>query len=398
MRVRRSFALKCVAMANDREGLRDGQQEMKGTEDARTVNERAAILAQSLVRGPVQALTAYHVAPAAGLIKLDAMENPYGWPTSMLDEWTQLLRDVPMNRYPDAAAHELKGALREALQIPHEMDVLLGNGSDEIIQLLILCLCGPGRTVLAPDPTFVMYRLLCSAMGGHFEPVALRSDNFALDMPAMLAAIDAQQPQLIFLAYPNNPTGNLFADDDVEAVINAAPGLVVLDEAYEPFARRSWMARLAEFPNLLVMRTVSKLGLAGLRLGLLIGAPAWIEQLDKLRLPYNINSVSQASAIFALSHYDVFAAQAEQIRCDRERLLKCLARFPALEVWPSEANFLFCRLLTGDARSLGATLVERGVLIRVLDGAGPALTNCLRISVGTPTENEALLSALEASL
>ena len=402
MRVRRSFALKCEAMAHDRGRLRDGKPQMnRGTEDARTanaVNERAAVLAQSLVRGAVQALTAYHVAPAAGLIKLDAMENPYRWPTAMLDEWTQLLRDVPMNRYPDAAAHELKGALREALQIPNDMDVLLGNGSDEIIQLLILCLSGPGRTVLAPDPTFVMYRLLCSAMGGHFEPVALRSDNFALDMPAMLAAIDAQQPELIFLAYPNNPTGNLFADDDVEAVINAAPGLVVLDEAYEPFARRSWMARLAEFPNLLVMRTVSKLGLAGLRLGLLIGAPGWLEQLDKLRLQYNINSVSQASAIFALSHYDVFAAQADQIRCDRERLLQCLARFPELEVWPSEANFLFCRLLTGDARALGAALIARGVLIRVLDGTGSALTNCLRISVGTPADNEALLSALEASL
>ena len=369
-----------------------------GEHSAEPMGERAARLARSLVREPVQALTAYHVAPADGLIKLDAMENPYGWPSEMLDEWLQLLRDIPINRYPDAGARELKGALRKTLEVPDGMDVLLGNGSDEIIQLLTLCLCGPGRTVLAPDPTFVMYRLLCTAMGGRYEPVALRSDSFELDMPAMLAAIDSHQPELIFLAYPNNPTGNLFAREDVEAVITAAPGLVVLDEAYEPFARRSWMQRLADFPNLVVMRTVSKLGLAGLRLGLLVGASAWLEQLEKLRLPYNINSISQASACFALSHYGVFQAQARQIREDRARLHQALARFDVLQVWPSEANFLLCRLLQGDAHALGAALRARGVLIRVLDGGGPALANCLRISVGTPAEIAALLEALEASL
>lgn len=358
----------------------------------------AARLAQSLIREPVRALTAYHVASAEGLVKLDAMENPYGWPAEMLDEWVRILREVPMNRYPDASAHELKAALRKAIQVPEGMDILLGNGSDEIIQLLILCLAGPGRTVLAPDPTFPMYRLLCNAMGGRYESVALCDDTFALDLPAMLTAIEAHQPELIFLAYPNNPTGNLFARDDVEAVLRAASGLVVLDEAYEPFARQSWMAQLAQYPNLVVMRTVSKLGLAGLRLGLLIGAPQWLGELDKLRLPYNINSVSQASACFALSHYEVFAAQAEKILADKVRLQQSLSRFDALQVWPSEANFLLCRLRTGDAHALGAALRERGVLIRVLDGAGAALGNCLRISVGTESENEALLLALEASL
>jgi len=390
-------------MSKSDEKVNKATDDVRGAEpagDARAdaMGERAARLAKLLVRESVQALTAYHVAPADGLIKLDAMENPYGWPSAMLDEWLLLMREVPINRYPDAGARELKSALREALRVPDGMDILLGNGSDEVIQLLILCLCGPGRTVLAPEPTFAMYRLLCSAMGGHYESVPLLRESFALDMPAMLAAIEARQPELIFLAYPNNPTGNLFAREDVEAVIDAAPGLVVLDEAYEPFARRSWMPRLADFPNLVVMRTVSKLGLAGLRLGLLIGAPAWLEQLDKLRLPYNINSVSQASACFALSHYDVLQAQAGQIREDRARLQQSLARFEALQVWPSEANFLFCRLRDGDARSLGAALRARGVLIRVLDGGGPALANCVRISVGTPAENEALLEALEAIL
>ena len=181
-------------------------------------------------------------------------------------------------------------------------------------------------------------------------------------------------------------------------MLRAAPGLVVLDEAYEPFARQSWMPQLAQYPNLVVMRTVSKLGLAGLRLGLLVGAPQWLAELDKLRLPYNINSVSQLSACFALSHYEVFAAQADRILANKARLQQALSRFEALRLWPSEANFLLCKVLSGDAHALGAALREQGVLIRVLDGAGPGLENCLRISVGTEAENAALISALEASL
>ena len=359
------------------------------------VAREAARLAAELVREPVRALTAYHVAPAEGLIKLDAMENPYPWPPELVDGLLERLRDVPVNRYPDASAAALKARLRTVLRIPERAGLLLGNGSDELIQLLVLCLGGPGRTVLAPEPTFVMYRLLTSAMGGRFVPVPLAGDDFAFDRVAMLAALDEHRPALTFIAYPNNPTGNLFPREDVEAVIAAAPGVVVLDEAYEPFARSSFLERLDAFPNLLVMRTVSKLGLAGLRLGLLAGAPAWTDELDKLRLPYNINSLSQAAACFALDHYAAFAEQAELIRAERGRLFEALSRFDALKVWPSEANFVLCRVTRGSARALAQGLRERGILIRVLDGSAPALAGCLRVSVGTPQENAALITALE---
>jgi histidinol-phosphate aminotransferase len=362
------------------------------------VSPEAARLAAALVREPVRALTAYHVAPAEGLIKLDAMENPYPWPPALLDGLLEHLRAVPVNRYPDASAQGLKDRLRRVLGIPEGFGLLLGNGSDELIQLLVLCLGGPGRTVLAPEPTFVMYRLIASAMGGAFVSVPLAGDTFALDRDAMLAALEAHRPALTFIAYPNNPTGNLFPVEDVEAVIAAAPGLVVLDEAYEPFARRTFLDRLGEFPNLVVMRTVSKLGLAGLRLGLLAGWPAWIDELDKLRLPYNINSLSQAAASFALDHYALFEEQAARIRAERGALHAALAGLNALTVWPSEANFLLCRVERGDARRVAAALRERGVLVRLLDGSAPSLAGCLRISVGTAEENEALINALRECL
>jgi len=358
----------------------------------------ASSLAQRLVREPVRALSAYHVADSDGLIKLDAMENPYGWPEGMLDDWLVRLRSVPVNRYPDAGGRALKTALREKLGIAPRFELLLGNGSDEIIQLLVLCLGGPGRVVMAPNPTFVMYSMLSTAMGAEFVSVPLDDDTFALDRDAMLEAIERHQPALTFLAYPNNPTGNLFELRDVEAILEASPGLVVLDEAYEPFARKTFLHRLDEFPNLLVMRTLSKLGLAGLRLGLAVGDAAWIGELDKLRLPYNINALSQATAEFALAHYPVFEEQAASIRAERARLHQALSRFAALRVWPSEANFLLVRVEGGGARALAEALKARGVLIRVLDGSAPALAQCLRVSVGTPEENAALLAALEVCL
>jgi len=357
---------------------------------------RAAALSARLVREPVRALTAYHVADAGGLVKLDAMENPYGWPPELLDAWAERVRAVALNRYPDAGARGLKAALRARLAIPQRFELLLGNGSDEIIQLLVLCLGGPGRVVLAPEPSFAMYRLLASAMGSEFVGVPLAGEGFALDREAMLEAMQRHRPALTFIAWPNNPTGNLFDRADVEAVIAAAPGLVVLDEAYEPFARTSFLDGLERHPNLLVMRTLSKLGFAGLRLGLVAGDAAWIGELDKLRLPYNINSLSQACAELALEHYPLFEAQAARIREDRERLRLALSRFEQITVWPSEANFLLCRVEQGSARELAARLRAHGVLIRLLDGASPALAGCLRISVGTPQENALLLEALEA--
>jgi histidinol-phosphate aminotransferase len=228
-----------------------------------------------------------------------------------------------------------------------------------------------------------------------YTGVPLTSD-FSLDLPALLDAVRMQRPALTFLAYPNNPTGNLFDEAALEQVIQAAPGLVVIDEAYHAFARRSFLPRLATHPNLLVMRTLSKLGLAGLRIGLLVGRAEWLDQLDKVRLPYNVNVLSQCIAHYVLSRGDVLEAQAEAIRSARGALARRLATMDGVEVFPSEANFILFRVQAAGA--VFEALKTRGILIKNLDAAHPMLAGCLRVTVGTPEQNERFLAALQASL
>jgi histidinol-phosphate aminotransferase len=350
-----------------------------------------------LVRPEVRALKAYHVAAASGLIKLDAMENPYAWPEALKAEWLEVLRAVPINRYPDPSAGALRAALRPALALPDGMDLMLGNGSDELIQLILMAVARPGAVVLAPTPTFVMYEMIATFTGMRFAGVPLAAD-FALDLAAMRAAIRQHHPAVVFLAYPNNPTGNLFDEQAIETLLREAPGLVVVDEAYHAFAQHSFMDRLGRFDNLLVMRTLSKQGLAGLRLGVLAGDPAWLAEFDKLRLPYNINSLTQASAGFALRHMPVLDGQAARLRADREQLFGALASLPGIQAWPSRANFILFRTRTRPAAEVFAALTAQGVLIRNLSGAGGALADCLRVTVGAPDENAAFLAALRKAL
>ncbi|MFA7387542.1 MAG: histidinol-phosphate transaminase [Thiohalobacteraceae bacterium] len=345
------------------------------------------------VRPEIRALSAYHVPDPGDCIKLDAMENPYRWPGELVNAWLERLRGVSINRYPDPGARRLQSALRIAMEVPDAMSVLLGNGSDELIQMIVQTLAAPGRVILAPEPTFVMYRLIAQVVGLRFVGVPLRED-FALDPETMLEAIELHQPAVIFLAYPNNPTGNLFDAAALRRVIEAAPGLVVVDEAYAAFASDSFMARLTEYSNLLVLRTVSKMGLAGLRLGLLVGPQAWLAEIDKTRLPYNIGVLNQASAEFALEHRAVLEAQTAQIRSDRAALLAALRALPMLQVYPSEANFILFRTALGRADALFEGLRSRGILIKNLSPAGGALRDCLRVTVGAPEENQAFLDAL----
>lgn len=346
------------------------------------------------VRPEIRSLAAYHVQPAAGLIKLDAMENPYTWPVELRDAWVEMLRGTDVNRYPDPTARALSERLVEAMGVPAGMRVLLGNGSDELIQMIAMSLSGPSRSVLSVDPGFVMYRLIATFCGMPYVGVPLFADDFSLDLAAVLQAMTEHQPAVVFLAYPNNPTGNLFDAQAVVDIIRAAPGLVVLDEAYAPFTDASFMSHLGEFDNLVVMRTVSKMGLAGLRLGLLAGPAAWLDEFDKVRLPYNINVLTQASADFALRHKPVFDEQTRLIRVERERLSAAIAGLRGVQVFPSQANFLLVRTPQGRARAWFDGLRERGVLIKNLDGAHPLLADCLRPTVGTPQENDALLAAL----
>ncbi len=353
-------------------------------------------LVNRLVRPEILALTAYQVPDAAGLIKLDAMENPYGLPEGLRQEWLERLAVVDVNRYPDPRGTHLREALRAAMGVPADMALLLGNGSDEIIQMLCLTLARPGGKVLSVDPGFVMFRMIARFAGMDYVGVPLRVDDFALDKEAVLAALARERPVLTFLAYPNNPTGNLFDAGTLAEIIAAAPGLVVVDEAYAPFTDASFMDRLGDWPNLLVMRTVSKMGLAGLRLGLLAGPHPWLDQIDKTRLPYNINVLTQVSAAFVLGHKARFDEQTRLIRQERQRLFEALSALAGVYPYPSQANFILARFVPGRADGIFQALKARGILIKNLHGAHPLLADCLRVTVGTPEENDAFLAALAA--
>ncbi len=356
----------------------------------------AAAAIERWVRPAIRSLAAYRVHDAGGYVKLDAMENPYTLPQALLDEWLEVLRGVQLNRYPDPEAASLKTRLRDWLEVPDGSELLLGNGSDELIQMVALALAGPGRTLLAPEPGFAMYPLIARVTGLEYRGVPLRADDFALDVEDMLAAIAECQPAVVFLACPNNPTGNLLDREAVLRILAAAPGLVVLDEAYHSFAGETFMGDLPDHPRLLVMRTLSKVGLAGLRIGVLAGAPQWLAELNKLRLPYNINVLSQASAGFILQHAGVLDEQAARIRGDREWLYRQLAAMPGVRVWPSRANFLLLRV--SDAPAVDEALKARGILLRNLHGAHPLLANCLRVTVSTGEENRLFLEALRQAL
>jgi histidinol-phosphate aminotransferase len=326
------------------------------------------------------------------------MENPYTWPESLQAEWLETLRGLELNRYPDPQGRALQAALREAMEIPEDMGLLLGNGSDELIQMLAFTVAAPGRKILSVDPGFVMYRMIGLFAGMDYVGVPLQAGDFSIDLPAVLEAIEREQPALVYLAYPNNPTGNRFDADDMVRIIEAAPGLVIVDEAYAPFTDSSFLGLVGDWDNLLVMRTVSKMGLAGLRLGYLVGPPDWLAEIDKVRLPYNINVLTQASAAFALKHKAVFDEQTRTIRAERVRLHEALSRMTGLHPYPSEANFILTRVPEGRAGVLFNGLKQSGILIKNLDGAHPLLADCLRFTVGTPEENAALVTALESLL
>jgi len=351
----------------------------------------ASSRAHALLRKEVLDLRAYHVPDSFGYIKLDAMENPYPLPPTLREEIAAIVASAAINRYPDPNPASLKEQICASQSIPTGIEVLLGNGSDELIQLLALSLNKTGATMLSVEPSFVMYRMIAIFTGMRYAGVPLTPD-FSLDLAGTLSAIEREQPALVFLANPNNPTGNLFAKVDVKQIIEAAPGLVVMDEAYYAFAGESFMPHLASYPNLLVMRTFSKLGMAGLRLGFLAGSKTWLEQLDKLRLPYNVNVLTQLVAGKLLAHNDVLMQQAEQIRKDRAWLYQQLGEIPALQVFPSEANFLLFRM--NDAHAVFNGLKLRGVLIKNLDGGHRMLKDCLRVTVGTQAENERFVKAL----
>ena len=347
---------------------------------------------EELVRPEILSLTAYHVPASEGMVKLDAMENPYALPVAMRRELGEALSRVDLNRYPDPGAQKLRQLIARKMRVPPGMELLLGNGSDDLIQIVTLALARPGAAMIYPAPTFVMYGMNAVFSGMRAVPVPLRED-FSFDAGAFIERMTRERAALVFIAYPNNPTGVLYPEDEVAKVIRAARGLVVLDEAYHAFAGRSFLPRLAEFPNLVVLRTVSKLGLAGIRLGYLAGRREWIEQFNKVRQVYNVNGLTQAAAQYVLERIEVLEEQAARIRAERETLGRALSGFSGVTVFPSAANFFLVRV--ADAGRVDAALRRQGVLVKNLH---PGLSNCLRITVGTPDENRILLTALREAL
>lgn len=345
-----------------------------------------------IIRPEILDLSAYHVSPSVGMVKLDAMENPYPLPKNIGDEIAQLTANVPTNRYPDTNAVSLKSALREAMEVPVGMDIMLGNGSDEIIQIIALAVARPNAVLMSVEPAFVMFRMIAAFVGLKYCGIPLKTD-FSLDIDTMLAAITKYQPAVIFIAYPNNPTGNLFDAEAISRIIEAAPGVVVVDEAYHVFADASFMCRLVQHPNLLLMRTLSKLGLAGLRLGLLIGRPEWITQFEKLRLPYNVGVITQMVVEKVLQYPNVLFQQAAAIKAERVVMSECLKELDGVEVFPTDANFILLRVIA--AHEIFLELKKHGVLIKNLDGSHPLLKNCLRVTIGTPIENKQFLDTLQ---
>jgi histidinol-phosphate aminotransferase len=361
-------------------------------------DEKLNKLIQTRIREDVQSMHAYAVQSAAGMVKLDAMENPHRLPAALQAHLGQRLGALALNRYPDGRVNELRHALADYAQMPEGFDIMLGNGSDELISLLAMACDVPDAAILSPLPGFVMYAMSAQLQGLKFIGVPLTPD-FELDEAAMLAAIAQHKPAITYLAYPNNPTANLWDDAAIEKIIEAVGaqgGLVVMDEAYQPFASKSYIDRIASHRHVLLMRTMSKFGLAGVRLGYMMGPQALIAEIDKVRPPYNISVLNYECALFALEHRDVFTAQAQDLRVQRAILLEALGDIKDVKAWKSDANMVLIRV--ADATRTFEGMKAQGVLVKNVSKMHPLLASCLRLTVGTADENRLMLAALENSL
>lgn len=344
-----------------------------------------------LIRPQVRKLAAYHVDETQVRVKLDAMENPFLLPANVQRDIAAALKQTPINRYPDPSGKDLKKSIAALWNLRPEQ-MILGNGSDELIQAIILAFGGP---VLIPVPTFAMYDITSRALAQEVIAVPL-DKNFDLDADAMLKKARANKARVIFLACPNNPTGNRFSDKAIRAILDNANAAVVVDEAYFSFSGKSYLPLLKKYPNMIILRTLSKIGLAGLRIGVLIASENIVGELNKIRLPYNINSLSQATGVAALKHQDVLNRQISLLISERDKLYNALSRMQGIIPYPSETNFILFRT-TKDATSIYKQLKHAGILIKNLNKPGP-LKNCLRVTVGKPDENNEFITVLKKIL
>ena len=367
-------------------------------------------LVKTRLRQDIQSMHAYAIQDSRGMVKLDAMENPHTLSPELQAALGKRLGALALNRYPGWRVDDLRHALASYAQMPQGYGLMLGNGSDELISLLAMAMdlpasqnpSGQPPVILAPEPGFVMYAMSAKFQGLQFVGVPLTAD-FELDEVAMLAAITLHKPALVYLAYPNNPTANLWNERSIENIIalqGAQGGLVVMDEAYQPFAARSWIDKIRSGPekntHVLLMRTMSKFGLAGVRIGYMMGQKALIAEIDKLRPPYNISVLNCECALFALDHAEVFKAQALKLIEQRASLLTSLRGMTGVKCWNSDANMILVRV--ADASKTFDGMKAKGVLVKNVSKMHPLLANCLRLTVGTADENRQMLAALQESL
>ncbi len=361
------------------------------------------------IRQDVQSMHAYAIQHSVGMVKLDAMENPFALPPELQAQLGERLGKVAINRYPGARIDALKAALADYVNLPQGFSLMLGNGSDELISLLAMACDVPNAKILAPEPGFVMYAMSAQLQGLDYIGVPLRAD-FELDEAAMQSAIAQHEPAIVYLAYPNNPTANLWDAGVIRrliAQVSAYGGLVVMDEAYQPFSSLSWLDEIRQHPeanaHVLLMRTLSKFGLAGVRLGYMLAPTALLKEVDKLRPPYNVSVLNAECALFALEHTEEFARQAQQICQERERLLSALSKSSNATAYKSDANMMLLRIQPQSAQDSAPAdrvfevLKAHKVLVKNVSKMHPLLAHCLRLTVGTPEENTQLLAALKAA-
>ncbi|PIQ95668.1 MAG: histidinol-phosphate transaminase [Nitrospinae bacterium CG11_big_fil_rev_8_21_14_0_20_56_8] len=345
---------------------------------------------QNLVRDKVKSLKAYHVDTIDAAIKMHANENPYPPSNELIGQFKEIFGSLELNRYPDPDCRNLKQALSGRIGVPAE-NLIVGNGSDELILLILQVFCDASETVAFPDPTFAMYSIISRGMGIRPLPLPL-DDRWEFKADALLQEASQNRARVLFISYPNNPTGNCFNAGEVRALIENFEGIVVLDEAYHDFAGKTFAGDLDRHNNLVVLRSLSKIGLAGLRVGFGAAHPEIIAELNKVRLPYNSNTVSQTFAEKLMRNFGPVQTQISMIRQERDRLYQALLKMEAVHVFPSDSNFILFRVKR-DSSEIFQNLAKHGILIRDL-GTHPRLKNCLRVTVGTEMENNRFLEQL----
>jgi len=347
----------------------------------------------SRVSSEILELSAYSVPDYKCSINLDGNESPYDLPADIKEKIQQRINTVFFNRYPDSQALGLRKQIADILGLPVE-GIVLGNGSDELIEMIIRAFAGGSGKVLMPHPTFSMYKLSTATLG--FEAVEVElDDNFDIDIDLFKKQIKKDDPDVIFLANPNNPTGNCFSKNKILEILEFSKGAVVIDEAYCDFSGVSFLEYLKDYPNLIIIRTMSKVGFASLRLGILYASKNIVDIINKIRLPYNINSLSQAIAQTVLENYEFVKANIQSVKEEKNRVFERMKVIPGIEVFPTDANFILFKIDNADR--IYAGLIEKDILIRNFNSPG-RLENCMRVTIGTPGENDAFLKALTSVL